>query len=166
MVRDASTTRRTVASSVRSVGVRRSFDRCQTSRMPTTRAGLMKKLCLVVFAGLLVAACGSSASGPEGMDKSRWDAYCRHGRVLLHTFEGARNGTLTKTEFDSKLARTKSDIEGDSSAASVDSKDMATKIQAVADAIGRAKVAIDSGSSFDAGESDVATVATALPNCK
>jgi hypothetical protein len=100
------------------------------------------------------------------MDKSSWDAYCVHGSDLVDTLQAAHNGTLTSTELVSKLASAESDIEGDASAASVDSKDMAAKLQAVADAVGRMKVAIDSGSSGDAGTSDVATAAAALPNCK
>jgi hypothetical protein len=127
---------------------------------------MKRNFCLIVVVGLLAAACGSGSTGPEGMDKSSWDAYCRHGVDLLDALTAARNGTLTNTELVSKLASTESDIEGDSSAAGVDSKDMATKIQAVADAIGRMKVAIDAGSSGETESSDVATAVGDLPNCK
>ena len=115
-----------------------------------------------------LAGCGggSASSGPEGIQQAVWDQYCVHGSQMAAALAAAQNGTLTPSEIVQKLAGIQPDLGSDALAAGTDSKDMESKIQAVADALGRAKVAIDSGTAVGDAAQEIAPASQALPSCK
>lgn len=127
---------------------------------------MKRSLFLVVAVGLSVTACGTGATGPDGMSRSSWDAYCRHGLELVDTLQAEKNGTLTNRELVSRLSSHESDIEDDAAAASAASTNLGAQLQAVADAVGRAKVAAAAGSLTKAKGADILIAAKDLPDCK
>lgn len=127
---------------------------------------MKRSFSLVVAVGLWVTACGAGSTGPDGMNTSSWNAYCRHGLDLVDTLQAEKNRTLTNRELIGRLSNHESHIEDDAVAASVASTTMAAKLQAVADAVGQAKVAASAGSLTQAEVADILIAAKGLPNCK
>ncbi len=103
----------------------------------------------------------TSGGSPGGVDSAIWDDYCRHGASLVSYLKADQNGTLTQSEFVSKLAGSENGIAGDAQATS---DAMGAKFQALADAVGRVKVAASNGQTPDL--SEILAAADALPTCK
>lgn len=106
------------------------------------------------------APATSSPSHPAGIDSSVWDDYCVHGSSLISTLQDAEKGVNTTAETVSRLTGAQNGIAGDATAAK---EPLRSQMQAVADAIGRVKVAISNGDTPD--YSEVVTAVQALPSC-
>lgn len=132
----------------------------------------MRNALLLCVVTALAAACSSGSStpgrpaatpGPKTLDQSIWDSYCRDASVVVDTLQGIQKGTVTRSEAVSVFAKQEAAIHNDSLAASDGFPKVSAKFQAVADAIGRMKVAIDGGDQAD--PTALNTAASALPNC-
>ena len=126
----------------------------------------MRRILFIVLLCGALAACASkssngSSSAPAGVDQSIWDDYCSHGAALASYLQQAQNGTLTNAEFTSKLEGSENGIAGDATATKPPISD---ELQALADSIGRAKVAVSTGDTPD--YQAILTAASALPACK
>lgn len=126
----------------------------------------MKKLIALPLIALALGACGSTAgtgsSAPHGIDQAIWDDYCRHGAKLVDYLDGYVKGTQTADETVSKLNGSQDGIQGDADATSGAQK---ATFQAIADAVGRAKVAVSDGTFDTSSLSDIMDAASALPKC-
>lgn len=120
---------------------------------------------------LLVAMLGGCSSGGESafdsdahIAQATWDSYCSRLSEIQDVFGGLSKGTLTNAEAVRKLAAAQERIEG-SALVAVDDGHPSTgaKMDAVATAVGRLKVAIDDGRDIPAAEFGEAI--KALPDC-
>lgn len=122
---------------------------------------------LVIVVALCTALVGcsskslnGSSSAPSGVDQATWDDYCSHGAALLGYLTQASKGTLTAGELADKLKGSENGIAGDASATT---GAFSTKFQALADAIGRVKVALLDGTTPD--YSEIVTASNTIPTC-
>ena len=127
----------------------------------------MRRTLLAVL--IVLAGCGStdtsstSTPKPSGVDQAVWDSYCVNAGHIVGTLQAIEKGTLTNAEAADRLGSNESDLDSDASAVGSQNADAGTKVQAVADAVGRMKVAVSSGQPADAAE--VAAASAALPSC-
>ena len=112
--------------------------------------------CLVA----LLAACSSSSSRPDGVDKAVWDDYCRQGAELASTLKESQKGVLSSSEVAARLKRAQEHISSDADAATGDVK---TSMRDLADTIARAQAAAAAGRKPDFDE--IAATSGLLPRC-
>ena len=140
---------------------------------------------LVGVAAVALQACGGSAGNktspspssgaiatstsakphtpPPGIDAAVWYQFCVHGSALADALRVIEAGDVSTAYAATRLAIVQADIHDDSLAAGARSAGIADKMQAVSDAIGRAKSAIGTGSAPD--WNAVLTTSQALPRC-
>ena len=115
---------------------------------------------VVIVAGVAVASAfskhntsasaGTSASETATtsvLSSAAMDSYCGHLSSVHDTLTQVQNGTITDAELVDKLNSEQNNIHDD--AQTTDDPAVAAKMQAVSDAIGRAKVAVDAGDTPD-----------------
>jgi len=98
-----------------------------------------------------------------GIDAAVWYQFCVHGSALADALRVIEAGDVSTAYAATRLAIVQADIHDDSLAAGARSAGIADKMQAVSDAIGRAKSAIGTGSAPD--WNAVLTTSQALPRC-
>ena len=129
---------------------------------------MRRTIILAIACAAVAAGCGSSTTSgsssstkPAGVDASIWNDYCSHGAALVGYISQESKGTITQDEFQSKLNGSQNGIQGDADATT--DAAMHAKFQAMADAIGRAKVAISTGDVPD--DNAIVNAATAIGTC-
>lgn len=136
---------------------------CDSKDRPTTYVGASGGW----WAGLLVAFAvilSVTASCGGGSGKAVMDSYCRHGSTLVSTLAQINNGTMTRAEAVDKLASVQKNIGSDALAERSSNAEVADKMQAVSDAVGRMKVSVSAGSNGDA--SEVVSAAGQIQECR
>lgn len=111
---------------------------------------------------LVLAACGGGATKTSG--DSAMNSYCIHAASMTDALSAQSKGTATKAETVKSLASAQKNIAND--AAAEDSEhhaSLASSMRAVSDAVGQAKVAIDSDAEPDL--QAVLDAADKLPKC-
>jgi hypothetical protein len=100
---------------------------------------------------------------PAGIDPADWHQFCIDGSALADALRVIQAGHVSTSYAATRLAIVQADIHEDSLAAEVRSADIAGKMQAVSDAIGRAERAIGTATTPD--WNALVTASQALPRC-
>lgn len=128
---------------------------------------MMKRIILLIGLAMVLVSCNTTAAdrGPGGIDGATWRVYCRTLVKLQTALGQIAGGTATADETVGELDQIQDAIAGVARAAGVDNPTIEKQTQAVADGVGKLKVAIAEGGDISKASDPLGRAIQALPSC-